>query len=38
VLLHDASAGTMPEEVAAEWVEGWIALCRERIGCRETVA
>jgi MioC protein len=31
VLLHDASAGTMPEEVAAEWVEGWIALCRERM-------
>jgi MioC protein len=30
VLLHDASAGTMPEEVAAEWVEGWIALCRQR--------
>jgi MioC protein len=32
VLLHDASAGTMPEEVAAEWVEGWIAACRERVG------
>jgi MioC protein len=29
VLLHDASAGTMPEEVAAEWVDGWIAQCRE---------
>jgi MioC protein len=29
VLLHDASAGTMPEEVAAEWVEGWVARCRE---------
>jgi len=28
VLLHDASAGTMPEEVAAEWIDGWIALCR----------
>jgi len=28
VMLHDASAGTMPEEVAAEWIEGWIALCR----------
>lgn len=28
VLLHDASAGTMPEEVAAEWIEGWIAQCR----------
>ena len=32
ILLHDASAGTMPEEVAAEWVEGWIALCREHLG------
>jgi MioC protein len=31
ILLHDASAGTMPEEVAAQWVERWIALCRERI-------
>jgi MioC protein len=31
VLLHDASAGTMPEEVAAQWVDGWIALCRARI-------
>jgi MioC protein len=28
-LLHDASAGTMPEEVAAEWVAGWIAMCRQ---------
>jgi sulfite reductase alpha subunit-like flavoprotein len=32
VLLHDASAGTMPEEVAAEWIDGWVALCREQIG------
>ena len=31
IMLHDASAGTMPEEVAAEWVEGWIALCREQL-------
>jgi MioC protein len=31
VLLHDASAGTMPEEVAAEWIGGWVALCREQI-------
>jgi MioC protein len=23
-LLHDASAGTMPEDVAAEWVVGWV--------------
>jgi MioC protein len=32
ILLHDASAGTMPEEVAAEWIDGWVALCRERVG------
>ncbi len=32
VLFHDASAGTMPEEVAAEWIDGWVGLCRERIG------
>ena len=31
VLLHDASAGTMPEEVAVEWIPGWIALCREQL-------
>ena len=31
VLLHDASAGTMPEEVAAEWIDGWVALCREQM-------
>jgi MioC protein len=30
VLFHDASAGTMPEEVAAEWIDGWIALCQEQ--------
>jgi len=29
IMLHDASAGTMPEEVAAEWVEGWIEKVRE---------
>ena len=29
VMLHDASAGTLPEDEAAEWIEGWIALCRE---------
>ncbi len=29
VLLHDASAGTMPEEVAAQWIGGWIDQCRE---------
>lgn len=31
VLVHDASAGTMPEEVAAEWIEGWLAQCSDAI-------
>lgn len=31
VLCHDASAGTMPEEVAEEWIPGWIAAARERM-------
>src|SRR5712691_4481155 len=29
IMLHDASAGTMPEEVAVTWVAGWISLCRK---------
>ena len=29
VMLHDASAGTMPEEVAVAWVADWISLCRK---------
>ena len=37
VLLHDASAGTMPEEVAAEWIEGWVALCRELLAAEASV-
>lgn len=32
VMLHDASAGTLPEDEAAEWIEGWMALCREELG------
>lgn len=32
VMLHDASAGTLPEDEAAEWIEGWIELCNEQIG------
>jgi MioC protein len=32
ILLHDAGAGTMPEEVAADWFQGWIERCRERVG------
>jgi MioC protein len=26
---HDASSGVLPEEMAAEWGEGWLALARE---------
>ena len=26
---HDASSGTLPEETAVEWGEGWLALARE---------
>ena len=29
VMLHDASAGTMPEEVAVEWAPGWMEKVRE---------
>ena len=29
IMLHDASAGTMPEEVAVTWMAGWISLCRK---------
>jgi MioC protein len=28
---HDASSGVLPEEMAAEWGEGWIALAREAV-------
>jgi len=31
ILFHDASAGTMPEEVAAQWIGPWIEQCRERL-------
>ena len=27
ILMHDASSGTMPEEEAADWSEGWLELC-----------
>ena len=29
IMLHDASAGTMPEELALAWAIEWIALCRK---------
>jgi sulfite reductase alpha subunit-like flavoprotein len=28
MMLHDASAGTMPEELAAAWAVDWISRCR----------
>jgi MioC protein len=28
-MLHDASAGTMPEEVAVDWIAGWLDQFRE---------
>ena len=30
-VLHDASAGTLPEDVAADWIDGWIVLCRDTL-------
>lgn len=30
-LLHNASAGTLPEEVALEWAGPWIEQCRETL-------
>ena len=30
IMLHDASAGTMAEEVAVEWARSWISLTREQ--------
>ena len=32
VFMHDASAGILPEDEAAEWIEGWIALCNGAAG------
>jgi len=28
---HDASSGVLPEEMAAEWGAGWLALAREKM-------
>ena len=30
-MYHDASAGTLPEEVASEWAASWIEQCRETL-------
>jgi MioC protein len=29
---HDASSGTLPEEVAAEWGQGWLELAKQKQG------
>ncbi|MGB5079217.1 MAG: flavodoxin domain-containing protein [Burkholderiales bacterium] len=29
IMLHDASAGTLPEELAVAWATDWISLCRK---------
>jgi len=29
IMLHDASAGTMPEELAVAWAADWISRCRK---------
>lgn len=31
IMFHDASAGTMPEELAIEWVQRWIETVRKRL-------
>jgi len=31
ILMHDASAGTMPEEVALEWISAWLSLYEESL-------
>ena len=33
-MYHDASAGTLPEEVAVEWALSWIEQCRETLTLR----
>ena len=38
MMLHDASAGTLPEDEAAGWIEPWIELCRERPDSRDGAA
>jgi MioC protein len=37
VMLHDASSGDLPEDEAAEWIVGWIALCRDELGMAASV-
>ena len=30
--MHDASGGTLPEEIALEWAQGWVEKAREKLG------
>ena len=30
-LMHDASSGTLPEEIAIEWAQAWVEKVRERL-------
>jgi len=29
--MHDASGGTLPEEVAVDWAQAWVEKVRERL-------
>jgi hypothetical protein len=29
--MHDASSGTLPEEIALEWAQAWVDKVRERL-------
>jgi MioC protein len=31
ILFHDASAGTLPEDDALEWIGGWVTLCLQAV-------
>ena len=31
IMLHDASSGTLPEELAVEWTRNWLVECRTQI-------
>ncbi len=30
IMLHDASSGTLPEEVAVDWTRNWLEACRRQ--------
>ena len=35
---HDASSGVLPEEMATEWGEGWLALAKEAVAVSKCVS